>query len=65
MDLERDIKTEEQLWQDPDWECPRCHYANLAIRAACRNCGYVGGEVAIFDYACLEVVGNSTEHNEV
>lgn len=48
--------TEEQLWLDPDWTCPRCRYVNLAVRAACRNCGYIGGELMIYECVPLEVV---------
>ena len=52
----KDQATIEQLWKDPDWDCPRCKYTNLAIRDACRNCGYVGGEFQIIECAALEVV---------
>lgn len=38
--VERDIHTEEQLWKDPDWNCPNCMAVNLAIRERCRICGY-------------------------
>lgn len=44
MTTRRDIKTEEQLWRDPPWTCPRCKTLNPAIRHGCRECGYVGGE---------------------
>ena len=37
---ERDIALENQLWHDPDWTCPNCNSANLAIREKCRICGY-------------------------
>lgn len=33
-------KTKEQLWNDPNWNCPHCKYTNLAVREKCRNCGY-------------------------
>ena len=29
-----------QLWQDPDWNCPHCKTVNFAIRQRCRSCGY-------------------------
>jgi len=32
-----DTVTREQLWKDPDWNCPHCGWTNLAIRSACRN----------------------------
>ena len=35
-----DAATIEQLWKDPDWICPRCHWTNFAIRERCRNCGF-------------------------
>ena len=35
-----DKQTENQLWLDPDWDCPHCRYVNKAIREKCRNCGY-------------------------
>lgn len=38
--MKREIQTENQLWQDPDWMCPHCKFANFAIREKCRNCGY-------------------------
>lgn len=41
---DRDLVTEEKLWTDPDWTCPRCNTVNKAIRHGCRECGYVGGE---------------------
>jgi len=53
--MNRDIVTEEKLWQEPDWKCPHCHFTNLAIRSSCRNCGYVGGEISIHEVAALEV----------
>jgi hypothetical protein len=30
----------EQLWKDPDWNCPNCDFVNFAIRQRCRSCGY-------------------------
>jgi hypothetical protein len=38
--MTRDIDTENQLWQDPDWNCPHCEAVNRAIREKCRTCGY-------------------------
>lgn len=35
-----DAATKEQLWKDPDWQCPNCRFTNLAVRTFCRNCGY-------------------------
>lgn len=32
------LDTMEQLWQDPEWICPLCHFTNKAIRERCRNC---------------------------
>lgn len=29
----------EDPWQQPDWTCPECVTANLAVRRKCRNCG--------------------------
>ena len=39
-DTTRDIQLENQLWQDPNWDCPHCHSTNIAIREHCRMCGY-------------------------
>lgn len=50
---EIDIATQEQLWQDPDWICSRCGFTNLAIREACRNCRYIGGEAPVYEGDCL------------
>lgn len=36
----RDPAIEEQLWKDPDWDCPRCQAVNMAIRDKCRLCGW-------------------------
>lgn len=35
-------KLQEQLWKDPDWNCPQCGFVNRAIRSRCRNfqCGF-------------------------
>lgn len=33
-------QTNEQLWEDPDWDCPRCRSVNFAIRERCRICGF-------------------------
>ncbi len=39
--------TAEVLWtKEPDWICPRCRYANRAIREHCRNCGFDSGLVS-------------------
>lgn len=32
--------TQEKLWTDPDWDCPRCNSTNLAIRERCRICNF-------------------------
>lgn len=36
----RDIATTEQLWRDPNWDCPRCKAVNFGIREICRICGF-------------------------
>lgn len=54
-----DKQLESQLWQDPDWVCPRCRFSNLAVRQLCRNCGAVdevlGGETRVYEVCFLEV----------
>lgn len=36
-------QSEEKRWQEPDWKCPNCGFANFGIRTKCRNylCGYL------------------------
>lgn len=51
-------KATEQLWNDPDWICPKCEWVNRAIRNRCRNfaCDFdweKSGEGILV--ACLEV----------
>lgn len=38
----RDVRLEEQRWQDPPWTCPNpeCRFVNMGIREICRNCGF-------------------------
>jgi hypothetical protein len=50
----------------PDWECYVCLWMNCDLRTRCRNCFNVrfddpGGEVHVFDVACLEVVADEGE----
>lgn len=33
------VSLPEEVWQERSWTCQRCHYANLAVRSKCRNCG--------------------------
>lgn len=58
------MENEEQLWQDPDWNCPSCGFVNRAVRERCRNfnCGkhvdelFPGEGVVV---GCFVVAGES------
>jgi Zn-finger in Ran binding protein and others len=30
---------DDAVWQQPNWDCPRCTWNNFPIRTKCRNCG--------------------------
>jgi hypothetical protein len=48
----RVVATEEALWTDPDWDCPRCRSVNFAIRSRCRICNFDSALVS--NGICLE-----------